>query len=91
MLRAKDHTKVTGIVHVADIFVKTRGIGKSGDYTRSGVQPEITALLALNKIDMSSFQAELERGVKECESFLHIDKLGTKEDESGKPGGSRTQ
>lgn len=91
VLRAKDHTKVAGIVHVADIFVKARGIGKSGDYTHSGVQPEITALLALNKIDMSSFQAELERGVKECESFLHIDKLGTKEDESGKPGGSRTQ
>lgn len=85
VMKAKDYARAAAIVNVADTFVKACGIGKSGDYIRTPIQPEVTALLSLEKIDLNAFQTELERGVKECEAFLQIDKLGVaKEDDSGK-------
>lgn len=80
VLKAKDYAKVAAIVNVADVLVKVHGIGKSGDSVQGSISPEVVQVLSLGKVDLNSFQAELQRGIKECEAFLHIDKLeSTKE------------
>lgn len=77
---AKDYAKVASVVHVSDALTKMKGIGRGGDNAEPSIHPIAHKVLRLDGVNLSDILARLEKGVKECENFLHIDAVDHREE-----------
>ncbi|MBI2265004.1 MAG: HDOD domain-containing protein [Armatimonadetes bacterium] len=71
---ARDNAKIASIVHVADILVKMKGIGHSGDDYIHPVNETAKSVLRLEYLNINELLAEMQKGVHECKEFLQLGK-----------------
>lgn len=64
--------EITSIVHVADVLVKIRKIGDSGNYGSIEINKTAIAALKLNKKDLAEIVQKLILEMKKAEEFLKI-------------------
>lgn len=67
-----EEQEITSIVHVADIVVKIRKIGDSGNYGPIEINKTAIAILKLTKKDLAEIVQKLLQEIKLAEEFLKI-------------------